>query len=103
MLKKYNEELKFHKEDLVKRNEELKKECELMKKKLESIDGVNTSYIEKYEASKKKVHVSFINLKGINLIFHHFCSNKRNTSINYSKPHRISKEAIKEPPLMSTC
>lgn len=57
LIKKYNEELKTHKEELVKKNEEFKNENELTKKKLDNIDGVNNSYIEKYEASKKKAQV----------------------------------------------
>ena len=56
-MKKYNEELKIQKEELVKKNEEMKHESELMKKRLDNIDGVNNSFIEKYETSKKKVHV----------------------------------------------
>ena len=77
-MKKYNEELKIQKEELVKKNEEMKHESELMKKRLDNIDGVNNSFIEKYEASKKKVQVK--QLKKLRfLLKSHNLSNKKNT------------------------
>ena len=89
----------MQKEDLVKKNEELKHESELMKKRLDNIDGVNNTFIEKYEASKKKVQV-LINSLFVNLT--QFQSNKKNTLINCWKQLRISKATIKKPLLMST-
>lgn len=56
-MKKYNDELKFQKEELVKKNEEFKNEATLTKEKMENLDEIKSKYIEKYETAKKKLQV----------------------------------------------